>query len=125
MRKENDRKSTARRGAPASGLDGDPAPAVAAKARRPRGRPFKADKSGYDGIHVIYEALKKTNGATDGTVLLDAMKGLSWVSPRGPMSIDPQTRDVVQNVYVRKVERKDGELYNVEFATFENVKDPK
>ena len=88
-------------------------------------RPNVIGVSGYDGIHVIYEALKKTNGATDGTVLLEAKKGLSWVSPRGPMSIDPQTRDVVQNVYVRKVERKDGELYNVEFATFENVKDPK
>ena len=81
--------------------------------------------SGYDGIHLIYEALKKTNGATDGTKLIDAMKGMSWLSPRGPMSIDPETRDVVQNVYVRKVERKDGALQNIEFKTYEKVKDAK
>ena len=88
-------------------------------------RPNVIGVGGYDGMHVIYEALRKTNGATDGTQLLEAMKGTSWVSPRGPMSIDPATRDVVQNVYVRKVERKDGELHNVEIATFEKVKDPK
>ena len=81
--------------------------------------------SGYDGIHLIYEALKKTNGATDGTKLIDAMKGMSWLSPRGPRSIDPETRDVVQNVYVRKVERKDGALQNIEFKTYEKVKDAK
>ena len=52
-----------------------------------------------------------------GQALIDAMKGMSWTSPRGPVSIDPQTRDIIQNIYVRKVERKDGELYNVEFAT--------
>jgi branched-chain amino acid transport system substrate-binding protein len=52
------------------------------------------------------------------------MKGMSWESPRGPISIDPQTRDIVQNEYIRRVERVNGELYNVEFATFEAVKDP-
>jgi branched-chain amino acid transport system substrate-binding protein len=81
--------------------------------------------SGYDGIHLIYEALKKTNGATDGTKLIEAMKGMSWLSPRGPMSIDPETRDVVQNVYVRKVERRDGALQNIEFKAYEKVKDAK
>ena len=81
--------------------------------------------SGYDGIHLIYEALKKTNGAADGPKLIEAMKGMSWLSPRGPMSIDPETRDVVQNVYVRKVERKDGTLQNIEFKTYEKVKDAK
>ena len=79
---------------------------------------------GYDGMHLIYKALKKTNGATDGTKLIDAMKGMAWTSPRGPISIDPDTRDIVQNVYVRKVEKKDGQLYNVEFETVANVKDP-
>jgi branched-chain amino acid transport system substrate-binding protein len=49
---------------------------------------------------------------------------LAWDSPRGPVSIDPDTRDIVQNVYIRKVEKKNGELYNVEFATFPNIKDP-
>ena len=52
------------------------------------------------------------------------MRGLKWESPRGPISIDPDTREIVQNIYIRKVERVDGELYNTEFATFEAVKDP-
>jgi branched-chain amino acid transport system substrate-binding protein len=52
------------------------------------------------------------------------MKGMAWESPRGPISIDPDTRDIIQSIYVRKVEKKDGQLYNVEFATFEAVKDP-
>jgi branched-chain amino acid transport system substrate-binding protein len=78
---------------------------------------------GYDGMHLIYEALKKTNGDTDGDKLVAAMKGMKWESPRGPISIDPETRDIVQNIYIRKVEKKDGELYNVEFQTFEAVKD--
>ena len=86
-------------------------------------RPNFMAVGGYDGMHLIYEGLKKTNG-TGGQPLIDAMKGLSWTSPRGPVSIDPQTRDIIQNIYVRKVERKDGELYNVEFATIPNVKDP-
>jgi branched-chain amino acid transport system substrate-binding protein len=86
-------------------------------------RPNFMAVGGYDGMHLIYEGLKKTNGA-GGQALIDAMKGMSWTSPRGPVSIDPQTRDIIQNVYVRKVERKDGELYNVEFATIPNVKDP-
>jgi branched-chain amino acid transport system substrate-binding protein len=86
-------------------------------------RPNFMAVGGYDGMHLIYEGLKKTNGA-GGQALIEAMKGLSWTSPRGPVSIDPQTRDIVQNIYVRRVERRDGELYNVEFATIPNVKDP-
>ena len=79
--------------------------------------------SGWDGIHLVYEALKKTGGKADGDSLIAAMKGMKWESPRGPISIDPDTRDIVQNIYIRKVEKVDGELYNVEFATFEAVKD--
>jgi branched-chain amino acid transport system substrate-binding protein len=75
-------------------------------------------------MHLIYEALKKTNGDSDGEKLIATMKGMSWESPRGPISIDPETRDIVQNIYMRKVEKVNGELYNVEFATFEAVKDP-
>jgi branched-chain amino acid transport system substrate-binding protein len=86
-------------------------------------RPNFMAVGGYDGMHLIYEGLKKTNGA-GGEALIDAMKGHSWTSPRGPMSIDPQTRDVVQNVYIRRVERMGGELYNIEFATIPMVKDP-
>ena len=73
---------------------------------------------GYDGMHLIYEALKKTNGKADGDALIAAMKGMKWESPRGPMSIDPETRDVIQNIYIRKVEKNGQLLYNVEFATF-------
>jgi branched-chain amino acid transport system substrate-binding protein len=87
-------------------------------------RPNFMAVGGYDGMHLIYEALKKTNGNTDGDALMAAMKGLAWESPRGPISIDPETRDIVQNVYIRKVEKKNGQLYNVEFATFPSVKDP-
>jgi branched-chain amino acid transport system substrate-binding protein len=79
---------------------------------------------GYDGMHVIYEALKKTGGATDGDKMIAAAKGMKWESPRGPMMIDPETRDVVQNVYIRRVEKVNGELLNVEFDKIENVKDP-
>jgi len=78
----------------------------------------------YDGMALIYHALEATKGATDGPALLTAMKGAKWVSPRGPVEIDPETRDVVQNIYVRKVEKKDGELYNEEFETIPSVKDP-
>ena len=87
-------------------------------------RPNFISVSAYDGMHLIYEALKKTNGDASGEKLLEAMKGMSWESPRGPISIDPQTRDIVQNIYIRKVEKVNGELYNVEFATIPNVKDP-
>jgi branched-chain amino acid transport system substrate-binding protein len=79
--------------------------------------------SGYDGVHLIYEALKKTGGSANGDVLVPAMKGMSWESPRGPMSIDAATGDVVHNIYIRRVEKVNGELANVEFATFEAVKD--
>ena len=87
-------------------------------------RPGFMSVGGYDGMHLIYEALKKTGGKADGDSLVAAMKGMQWESPRGPISIDPETRDIIQNVYVRKVEKKDGQLYNVEFTTFEAVKDP-
>jgi len=87
-------------------------------------RPNFMSVGGYDGMHLIYEALKKTGGKSDGDSLIAAMKGLGWESPRGPISIDPETRDIVQNIYIRKVEKKGGELYNVEFATFDAIKDP-
>jgi branched-chain amino acid transport system substrate-binding protein len=79
---------------------------------------------GYDGMQLIYAALKKTNGSTDGEQLVTAMKGSSWISPRGPILIDAATRDVVQTVYLRKVERVDGKLWNVEFDKVANVHDP-
>src|SRR5690606_7219977 len=87
-------------------------------------RPNFMSMGGYDGMHVIYEALKKTNGDPSGEKFIEAAKGLSWESPRGPMSIDPETRDVVQNIYIREVKRVDGRLANVEFDVIENFKDP-
>ena len=79
---------------------------------------------GYDGMRLIYAALEKTKGGDDGAAMVEAMKGMSWMSPRGPISIDPQTRDIIQNIYLRKVEKVNGENYNVEFQTIEAVKDP-
>jgi branched-chain amino acid transport system substrate-binding protein len=87
-------------------------------------RPDFVSVGAYDGLHLIYEALKKTNGNAEGDALLAAMKGMAWESPRGPISIDPQTRDIVQNIYIRKVEKVNGQLYSVEFTTYEAVKDP-
>ena len=87
-------------------------------------RPNFMAAAGYDGMAAIYEALKKTNGSTDGDKLIAAMKGMKLLSPRGPIMIDPETRDVVQTVYIRKVEKTPGGLYNVEFDKFPDQKDP-
>lgn len=87
-------------------------------------RPNFHSVGGYDGMQLIYRALAATKGDTDGEKLVAAMKGQSWESPRGPMSIDPQTREPTQNLYIRRVERVGGELYNVEFETLTAVKDP-
>ena len=87
-------------------------------------RPNVVAVFGYDGTRVIYEALKKTGGKGGGDALLAGMKGQIFESPRGQMYIDANTRDVVQSVYIRKVERVNGELYNVEFEEHKDVKDP-
>ena len=80
---------------------------------------------GYDGMRVIYEALKATKGGQGGgDAMLAAMKGQIFESPRGQIYIDAQTRDIVQNIYLRRVEKKEGELYNVEFDVIKEVKDP-
>jgi len=79
---------------------------------------------GYDGMHLIYQALKQTNGNTDADAVIGAVKGMKWESPRGPISIDPRTRDIVQNIYIRKVQKVDGEPWAIEFETFPAVKDP-
>jgi branched-chain amino acid transport system substrate-binding protein len=87
-------------------------------------RPNFMAVGGYDGMRVIYEALKASKGQGGGDGLLAAMKGQIFESPRGPMFIDGQTRDVVQNIYLRKVQRQDGQLHNVEFDVIKDVKDP-
>jgi branched-chain amino acid transport system substrate-binding protein len=87
-------------------------------------RPNFMAVAGYDGMAAIYAALQKTGGATDGDKLVAAMKGLKLMSPRGPILIDPETRDVVQTVYIRKVEKTPNGLYNIEFDKFPDQKDP-
>ena len=87
-------------------------------------RPNFFGVAAYDGMRVIYEAIRATKGRGDGAALVAAMKGQIFESPRGPILIDAQTRDIVQNVYIRRVERVNGQLYNVEFDTLKDVKDP-
>lgn len=79
----------------------------------------------YDGMHLIYEALRKAGPEATGEELLEAMKGMKWVSPRGPVQIDPDTRDIIQDIYIRRTERVDGELYNIEFDKFEQFAGPR
>lgn len=79
---------------------------------------------GYDGMHVIYETLKRTGGNTSADLLVNAAKGMKWESPRGLISIDQETRDIVNTIYVRRVEKSREGLRNVEFDKIENVKDP-
>jgi len=87
-------------------------------------RPDHVGVAVYDAMHLIYAALEKTGGNANGDALLAAMEGMSWESPRGMIAIDPDTRDIVQDVYIRRVERRNGQLYNVEFDRYPAVKDP-
>lgn len=87
-------------------------------------RPNFHSLGGYDGMHLIYDAVKNAGPDADGDKLVEAMKGMKWTSPRGPMMIDPATREPIQNVYVRKVEMVNGKPWSVEFEKFESVKDP-
>ena len=86
-------------------------------------RPNFMAMGGYDGMRIIYKALEASKGA-GGEALLAGMKGQIFESPRGPVQIDPETRDIVQDVYIRKVEKKDGQLWNVEFDVIKAMKDP-
>ncbi|UFN47190.1 ABC transporter substrate-binding protein [Roseomonas sp. OT10] len=87
-------------------------------------RPNFMAVGGYDGMALVYKGVEKAGASADGAALVEAMKGMAWTSPRGPISIDPKTRDIIQNIYMRRVERRDGELWNIEFATFPAVRDP-
>ncbi len=90
----------------------------------PKDRPNFMSVGGYDGMHLIAEVLKKTGGNTDVEKFIEAAKGMKWTSPRGPIGIDPATRDVVQTIYIRKTERVGGKLQNVEFDQINDFKDP-
>jgi branched-chain amino acid transport system substrate-binding protein len=87
-------------------------------------RPNFMSVAGYDGMHLIVAGLEKTGGSAAGDAFIDAVKGMSWTSPRGPVKIEPDTRDITQNVYIRRVEAVDGKLFNVEFDEIDAVKDP-
>jgi branched-chain amino acid transport system substrate-binding protein len=78
-------------------------------------RPNFMSVGGWDGMELIYKVLKKTNGSADGDKFIAAAKGLSWMGPQGRVTIDPQTRDIVQDIYLREVKRVNGHLFNVEF----------
>jgi branched-chain amino acid transport system substrate-binding protein len=88
------------------------------------GRPNFMGVGGYDGMAAIAEVVKKLGDNIDGDKAMELLKNMKLASPRGPIAIDPATRDIVQTVYVRRVEKKGSELWNVEFDKFENVKDP-
>ena len=90
----------------------------------PNDRPNFMSAGGYDGMHLIAEVLKKTGGDASGDKFIEAAKGMKWISPRGPVSIDPATRDIVQTVYIRKVTKVGGKLQNVEFDQVNEFKDP-
>ncbi len=90
----------------------------------PNDRPNFMSIGGYDGMRLIDLALTKTHGDADAEKFIEAAKGLSWQSPRGPVSIDPATRDIVQTIYIRKVEKVGGKLQNIEFDKVEKFKDP-
>ena len=88
------------------------------------GSPNFMAAAGYDTMHVVYEVTKKLGGNIDGDKAMAAIKGMQWTSPRGPVTIDAETRDITQTVYIRKVEKKNGKLANVEFDKIADVKDP-
>lgn len=80
---------------------------------------------GWDGMAAIFHLIREQNGDIDPARSQQLLAGWSNPdSPRGPMRLDPATRDVVHNIYIRRVEQVDGELRNVEFATIPDVKDP-
>ena len=90
----------------------------------PKDRANFMSVAGYDGMQLIAQALKKTAGSADADKFVEAAKGMSWMSPRGRITIDPVTRDVVQTVYIRKVDNVAGKLQNVEFDSTADVRDP-
>ena len=86
--------------------------------------PSIASVAAWDGMRLIAEMVRATNGAADGDKALAAAKGFKWDSPRGALSIDAKTREIVNNVYIRKVEKIDGQLGNKPFKTYPAVKEP-
>jgi branched-chain amino acid transport system substrate-binding protein len=98
--------------------------AACAKVGAGEGRPNFMTAAGFDGMAAIFEVAKKLGGKIDADKAMEVLKGIRLTSPRGPIAIDPETRDIVQTIYLRKVEKRDGHYYNVEFDSVPNVKDP-
>jgi branched-chain amino acid transport system substrate-binding protein len=93
-----------------------------AKANPTMPRPNFMAMAGYDGMDAIYQVSKKLNGKIDGDKAMQILKGMKIDSPRGPLTIDPAIRDVVQTQYIRRVEKRGNDFFNVEFESFPNVK---
>ena len=90
----------------------------------PNSTPDFLGVQGYDGMAAIYHIIDVTNGKITGESATKALAGWKYMSPRGPIEIDPVTREIIDNQYLRKVEKVNGKLENVEFATIQMVKDP-
>jgi len=90
----------------------------------PDGLPSLISVQAYDGMEMIFHMLKATGGKRDADKMMAAIKGYSWMSPRGPVQVDPETRELIQNIYIRRVERVDGKLINKAFVTYKAEKDP-
>lgn len=82
-----------------------------------------ASVAAFDGARMIYRMIEATDGKQDPQKAIDSIKGFAWESPRGPVSIDPKTRHIRQNVYERVVDKKDGVLVNREVKTFADQPD--
>lgn len=88
------------------------------------GLPSFVHVQAYDGMEILFRMLRATGGKRDADKMMEAAKGYSWKSPRGPVEVDPATRELIQNIYIRRVEKVDGKLENIAFKTYEAVKDP-
>lgn len=91
---------------------------AALKKQDPRAVANYASVGAWDGMYVIHQMIEATGGKKDGPKALAAARTLKWESPRGPVNIDPKTRHIVQNVYLRKVEKVGDQLVNKELQSF-------
>lgn len=94
------------------------------KEQDPKDDPDFVAVATWDALTAAYKAIDALKGNLDAEKFMDQLKGMKWESPRGPVMIDPETRDIVQNVYLRRTEKRNGKLVNIEFMTFPMVKDP-
>lgn len=86
--------------------------------------PNVASVSAYDSMTMIFEMIRATDGKQDGDKAMAAIKTFAWESPRGPVAVDPQTRELIQNIYIRRIEKVNGAYVNKPFKTYPAIKDP-